>query len=74
MRISPNIPDDSDRLSKRQASYDFDLEIGPPGLHHQLVIYDVPLTATGNFSCEMVPPCPDNIVIAQNTSLTVEPG
>lgn len=74
MRISPSFPDDSDRLSKRQTSYDFDIEIGPPRLYHQLIIYDVPLTATGNFSCEIIPPCPDNIVIAQNTSLTVEPG
>lgn len=71
--ISPSIPDDSD-ISKRQTASDFDVELGPPGLYHQLIIYDVPLTATGNFSCEIVPPCQDNIVIAQNTSLTVEPG
>ena len=73
--IFSRIPDDSDRFSKRQTTAPgFAFEIGPPGLFNQLTVYDVPLTATGIFSCEIVPPCPDDIVIAQNTSLNVEPG
>ena len=64
-------PDDS----KRQAfSLGSNIEMRPLGLFHQLTVYNVQLMATGNFSCEIVPPCPDNIVIAQNTSLTVQPG
>jgi len=71
MRIFPNIRDDS----KRQVSpLGLNIEIGPPELFYQLTIYDVQLPATGIFSCEILPPCQDNIIIAQNVSLTVEPG
>ena len=71
IRLFPNFRDDS----KRQASsLGLNIEIGPPGLFHQLTVYNVQLMATGIFSCEIMPPCPDDIIIAQNTSLTVQPG
>ena len=75
-RIVSTVQDDSDMISKRQteAPPSFTTEIDPPGLFHQLTVYDVPLMATGIFSCEIVPPCRDDIIIAQNTSLTVNPG
>lgn len=75
IRIPLNIQDDSDTFKKRQTSAsDFNIKIGPPGLFHRLTVYNAPLIATGIFSCEILPPCPDNIIIAQNTSLTIEPG
>ena len=75
IRIFPNIRDDSDRFTKRQANLlGSNIEIGPPRLFHQLTVYDVQLMATGTVSCEIVPPCPNDIIIAQNTSLFVQPG
>lgn len=69
IRIPLNFRDDGEESASR-----FPTTVGPAGLFYQLTVFDVPLTATGIFSCEVSPPCRDNIVIAQNTSLTVQPG
>ena len=67
------IPTTGDMFDDGQ-TISFVIEFEPAGLFHRLTINNVPLTATGTFSCEIAPPCQDNIVIAQNTSLTVQPG
>ena len=46
----------------------------PPGLYHRFTLFNVQLSSSGVFSCEIVSSCPDPLVIAQNTSLTVIPG
>ena len=62
-------------LNKRQAEVsNFVFEVTPPGLFHQITLFNVPLTANGRISCEIVAVCSDPLVIAQNISLNVLPG
>jgi len=64
-----------DRLSKRQTMTPTPPALfEPPGLYHRFTFSNIPLSADGVFSCEIVSSCPDSLVIAQNTSLTVTPG
>ena len=66
------------RISTTDVMFDdgqtLSFEIEPAGLFHRLTINNIPLTATGIFSCEIAPSCRDSIVVAQNTSLSVQPG
>ena len=43
-------------------------------LFHQITLFNISLSANGTFSCELLPPCSDALVIAKNISLTVIPG
>ena len=64
-----------DRFSKRQTTAPTPPALfEPPGLYHRFTFFNVPLSASGVYSCEILSSCPDTLVIAQNTSLTVTPG
>ena len=73
--IGPLYRRDDDMLRKRQTTAPTPPALfEPPRLYHRLTLFNVPLSSNGVFSCEIASSCPDSIVIAQNTSLTVTPG